>query len=248
MPLRQRFYDPSIGRFTRRDTYEGRLAEPITLNKYLYTHSNPVNYTDPTGYFTMGEKIAIGVLVGTLAALVVTNFVTGLGGDPIITRRFNETLATWIPMASKKSFDSPEAAALYVLKKENPHSIRRNIEFGGLIVEKDNKYYYTGPFKGSQASVRTGNPPRGYTAVADYHTHGDTRDTFFDRVRGINRAYGSNAFSEGDKIDTDQKGIPGYLATPEGSIWVYHPGNRNKLHLPPEIREGEMIRDPGYAL
>ncbi|NEO88606.1 MAG: RHS repeat-associated core domain-containing protein, partial [Spirulina sp. SIO3F2] len=59
--LRQRFYDPSIGRFTRRDTYEGRLAEPITLNKFVYGNSDPVNGIDPSGlatsYTDLGDAV-----------------------------------------------------------------------------------------------------------------------------------------------------------------------------------------------
>ena len=42
--LRQRFYNQDIGRFTRRDTYEGRIFEPVTLHKYLYGNANPVYY------------------------------------------------------------------------------------------------------------------------------------------------------------------------------------------------------------
>ncbi|WP_323227209.1 RHS repeat-associated core domain-containing protein [Spirulina sp. 06S082] len=56
--LRQRYYDPSVGRFTRRDTYEGDNFDPITLHKYLYTGANPINAIDPSGlnflYFSLG--------------------------------------------------------------------------------------------------------------------------------------------------------------------------------------------------
>ncbi|MCV3217131.1 putative Ig domain-containing protein [Plectonema radiosum NIES-515] len=47
--LRQRYYDANTGRFTRRDIYEGRLSEPLTLHKYLYGNGNPVNLIDPSG-------------------------------------------------------------------------------------------------------------------------------------------------------------------------------------------------------
>lgn len=47
--LRARYYDSDSGRFTRLDTYEGRLDEPLTLHKYLYAYNNPVNLIDPTG-------------------------------------------------------------------------------------------------------------------------------------------------------------------------------------------------------
>ena len=47
--LRQRFYDAGVGRFTRRDSWEGRIGEPVTLHKYLYGNGNPVNFVDPSG-------------------------------------------------------------------------------------------------------------------------------------------------------------------------------------------------------
>ena len=48
--LRQRYYDTSAGRFTRRDTYEGRLGKPLTLHKYIYGNANPATLVDPTGF------------------------------------------------------------------------------------------------------------------------------------------------------------------------------------------------------
>jgi RHS repeat-associated protein len=68
--LRDRFYDQSVGRFTRKDIYEGRLGEPLTLHDYLYTHNNPINNTDPTGLFTLSETLRALSLVSSLSALV----------------------------------------------------------------------------------------------------------------------------------------------------------------------------------
>ena len=73
--LRQRFYDSATGRFTRRDTYEGRLGEPITLHKYLYGNANPVNYIDPSGLFTLSFA-AQSALLSLLAAASYTFIVT----------------------------------------------------------------------------------------------------------------------------------------------------------------------------
>ena len=53
--LRARDYDPKIGRFVSRDRFEGIRSNPITLNPYLYTHADPVNGVDPSGYFSLGE-------------------------------------------------------------------------------------------------------------------------------------------------------------------------------------------------
>ncbi|UBF29493.1 hypothetical protein K9N68_06825 [Kovacikia minuta CCNUW1] len=50
--LRARYYSSDTGRFTRRDDFEGRRDEPLTLHRYIYTNSNPANGIDPTGWFT----------------------------------------------------------------------------------------------------------------------------------------------------------------------------------------------------
>jgi len=47
--LRARYYEPSVGRFLSRDVWEGDLSLPMSYNAWLYVHSNPTNWTDPTG-------------------------------------------------------------------------------------------------------------------------------------------------------------------------------------------------------
>ncbi|NER08001.1 MAG: RHS repeat-associated core domain-containing protein, partial [Okeania sp. SIO3C4] len=71
--LRDRYYDAGVGRFTRRDVYEGRTGEPITLHKYLYGNANPVNYVDPSGFFSITEVMGNVNILNQLAA----NFYAG---------------------------------------------------------------------------------------------------------------------------------------------------------------------------
>ena len=76
--LRQRFYDPSTGRFTRRDEYLGEIQNPNTLHKYMYTNANPITGTDPSGYFTasIGEQASLMQIISSLANMtfqVVSN-------------------------------------------------------------------------------------------------------------------------------------------------------------------------------
>ncbi|NEN87036.1 polymorphic toxin-type HINT domain-containing protein [Paenibacillus elgii] len=52
--LRARWYDPSVGRFMSQDTYEGDIANPLSLNLYTYVHNNPLRYTDPSGQIACG--------------------------------------------------------------------------------------------------------------------------------------------------------------------------------------------------
>jgi RHS repeat-associated protein len=65
--LRQRYYDPSTGRFNRLDPFFGNLNDPFSLHKYLYTHADPVNGIDPSGKMTIGMAIGIGIQVGIRA-------------------------------------------------------------------------------------------------------------------------------------------------------------------------------------
>jgi RHS repeat-associated protein len=49
--LRARYLNQEKGRFWNQDTYEGNNEEPLSLHKYLYTHDDPVNNVDPSGFY-----------------------------------------------------------------------------------------------------------------------------------------------------------------------------------------------------
>ena len=77
--LRARNYNPSIGRFTQRDSFAGKLDDPLSLNLYTYCANNPVYYSDPSGHF-FGGSIALStalniakVAVGVMAVSYVLN-------------------------------------------------------------------------------------------------------------------------------------------------------------------------------
>ena len=68
--LRARWYDPNTGRFNRLDPFSGNLSDPQSLHKYLYTHGDPVNGWDPTGWeFTTTGTLAV---VGGAVALQIS--------------------------------------------------------------------------------------------------------------------------------------------------------------------------------
>ncbi|MDR0603788.1 MAG: RHS repeat-associated core domain-containing protein, partial [Bacteroidales bacterium] len=72
--LRQRYYDPATGRFNRLDPFFGVLIEPLSFNKYLYTHSDPINNTDPSGKFIpilayLGIVLGGGIICAGLGAM-----------------------------------------------------------------------------------------------------------------------------------------------------------------------------------
>jgi len=56
--LRARWMDPSVGRFSTVDPWKGCQACPISLNKYLYAHSDPISGRDPSGLMNLTELSA----------------------------------------------------------------------------------------------------------------------------------------------------------------------------------------------
>jgi RHS repeat-associated protein len=46
-----RYYDPTLGRFISADPFVPRPSNPQALNRYSYVLNDPVNATDPSGYF-----------------------------------------------------------------------------------------------------------------------------------------------------------------------------------------------------
>ena len=77
--LRARYMDTSTGRFISQDTYQGTINDPVSLHKYLYANSNPVTYSDPSGYMSMAGLAVRGALSGLIvlnAVSIIRNLVT----------------------------------------------------------------------------------------------------------------------------------------------------------------------------
>ncbi|MBE0411428.1 MAG: hypothetical protein IBX69_17025, partial [Anaerolineales bacterium] len=47
--LRARYYQPGQGRFLTMDPWKGDQQRPMSLNPWVYTYGNPINFVDPTG-------------------------------------------------------------------------------------------------------------------------------------------------------------------------------------------------------
>ncbi|ELS31341.1 MULTISPECIES: RHS repeat-associated core domain-containing protein [Pseudanabaena] len=78
--LRDRYYSTDIGRFTQRDRFDGVMNNPLSLNRYGYTHGNPVNGTDPSGMFLL-EQAAVNRIIATLAAIYFVSYSRGSSGS-----------------------------------------------------------------------------------------------------------------------------------------------------------------------
>ncbi len=69
--LRARYYDQNAGRFMTMDPHLGDPQSPASLHRYLYANNNPVNFTDPTGRFTM-ISISISISINTSIRSIYT--------------------------------------------------------------------------------------------------------------------------------------------------------------------------------
>lgn len=74
--LRARYYDPATGRFISIDPFLGDPQSPISLHRYLYANDNPVNFTDPTGLFTIGNLSVSLQLQSNLQAVYFKQLIT----------------------------------------------------------------------------------------------------------------------------------------------------------------------------
>ncbi len=71
--LRARYMNPSVGRFITMDSYEGSIDDPVSLHKYLYCNSDPVNNYDPSGYNTLAELETTTGMQGALNQIAMPN-------------------------------------------------------------------------------------------------------------------------------------------------------------------------------
>ena len=76
--LRARYMDTTTGRFTSMDSYLGSVDDPVSLHKYLYANANPVNYIDPSGYFSLAELMEVVKTQGVLSGITYLNVNTYL--------------------------------------------------------------------------------------------------------------------------------------------------------------------------
>ena len=82
---RARYLDVNTGRFTGLDPYAGNLSQPITLNKYTYANSDPINGRDPSGLQSLTE---------TEAAAAINEALTTINGYVQAIGRLQQTVET----------------------------------------------------------------------------------------------------------------------------------------------------------
>jgi RHS repeat-associated protein len=72
--LRARLYTPGNGRFLTQDAFPGFGMDPRSLHKYAFTHADPINLSDPSGYSPLIGTLQTVNLVGNLYTVASIGF------------------------------------------------------------------------------------------------------------------------------------------------------------------------------
>uniref|UniRef100_UPI00201224AD RHS repeat-associated core domain-containing protein n=1 Tax=Argonema antarcticum TaxID=2942763 RepID=UPI00201224AD len=149
--LRARYYDTDTGRFTRRDSYEGRLREPLTLHKYLYGNASPINFTDPSGLFSIQEGIATTAILSIILSIPSS---TPQGAIPVIT-------TSRVPQVRGSYDRATGTLILHDLSGNTPSPLVINGLFSGNDPHKNNPQFesikYNGPIPGGNYEIFKNN-------------------------------------------------------------------------------------------
>ncbi|MDR2705561.1 MAG: RHS repeat-associated core domain-containing protein, partial [Planctomycetaceae bacterium] len=144
--LRARYYNPATGRFNQLDPFFGVLIEPLSFNKYLYAHSDPISNFDPSG-----ENIGVAILVVAFLALLIlalrctpqgNAILLGLRSEPMGTSRIS-SIASEIKSPFGADTRMNELANL--LEEKTPkltiYIIPKNSRIHGANFAGDNRLY-----------------------------------------------------------------------------------------------------------
>ena len=98
--LRERYYDPTVGRFLGLDPVAGDPRAPLSLHRYTYAGNDPANFADPNGDFFS----IIGVSLAGLESSAGRAFEYGAKGVQLCRVKAFESVA-WLAL-SVRSFVS----------------------------------------------------------------------------------------------------------------------------------------------
>lgn len=89
-----RIYDAKLGRFLQADPFIQAPKNTQSLNRYSYVLNNPLSYTDPSGFFSLGRFIK--KWGRTIAAIAVSMFLPGAGGILALQFGVNSAFAQFV--------------------------------------------------------------------------------------------------------------------------------------------------------
>ena len=172
--LRARYYVPTIRCFISRDTFPGKIEDPLSLNLYTYCGNNPIRFTDPTGhlfeaigeffkelgqYFsTVGSSITgqitsyAGALIGALALTIGAIGIGAYKGtiDYLQQKELTKSKANVdVATDTKTKRSNPPQVYYYYTNEENAMKIMSS----GMILHDQKGRVYLTPYQYSPDEV-----------------------------------------------------------------------------------------------
>ncbi|WP_139488009.1 DNRLRE domain-containing protein [Brevibacillus dissolubilis] len=140
--LSARHYDANTGRFTTRDTVTGAKHEPLSQHLYLYTHNNPVMFTDPSGNIIpliVGGAVAAEHLIAVGMALSATGAIVNTATLVKNNRKNNDPKTGIIYLRTVKN--GKNIGAKYVGKTNNNETFKKRRAAHDRNGKKAGEYY-----------------------------------------------------------------------------------------------------------
>ena len=108
-----RIYDPLIGRFMSADPFIQAPGNLQSHNRYSYVMNNPLNLTDPSGYFSFKRLFRVAVIVAAayFTGGAATQFFIGQGAFTVTATGFSLTTGASIAVGAAGGFAAGFAGA-----------------------------------------------------------------------------------------------------------------------------------------
>ena len=163
-----RIYDPHIARFVQADPYVQSAANTQSLNRYSYLANNPLNATDPSGYFLssifkeVGRSLIRGAvkLFGAEAVNFVGSFFATYWGGPIGAAAWAYEFGRAMGMSTSQAMRSGVVAGVsaYAFQSIGDAYGNNGITFGEAVT-------YTGVVGGAASVLQGGKFGHGFVAA-----------------------------------------------------------------------------------
>lgn len=109
--LRSRWYSPESMRFITPDSQQPNPMQTSTFNRYAYCLGDPINRSDPTGQFGLGEMSAVMSIIGMMSSIAFSAFPSAK--EWLVDRLIGKYVGNLDAVNYEVNFDSPTVGGFF---------------------------------------------------------------------------------------------------------------------------------------